>query len=73
MILALGLGVARLIFQKECKILLWQQIASINTQKSGISIHAALPLLFEKTSSSSPQIILSVYNAMTPYPSMVLD
>ena len=58
---------------RSCKILLWQQIASINTQKSGISIHAALPLLCEKTSSSSPQIILSVCKAMTPYPSMVLD
>ena len=69
----MGLGVARLIFQKECKILPWQQIASINTQKSGISIHVALPLFSEKISSNFPQIILSVCKAMTPYPSMVLD
>ena len=67
------MGVARLIFQKECKILLWQQIASINTQKSGISTHAALPLSSKKASSNSPQIILSVYKAMTPYPSVVHD
>ena len=58
MSLALGLGVTRLIFQKECKILPWQQIASINTQKFGISIHVALPL------RASIAGVLNVLNAI---------
>ena len=38
------------------------------THKSGSSIHAALPLLSKKTSSISPQIILSVYETMKLFP-----
>ena len=48
-------------------MLLWKHIALKTTHKSGISIHAALPLLSVKTSSISPQIILPVYKAIKPF------
>ena len=51
---------------------LWKHIALKTTYKSGISIHAALPLLSEKTSSISLQIILPVYKAIKPFPRFLI-
>ena len=65
---ALGLGVAKWIFLNIGQILILKPLAIKTTQKSGISIHAALPLSSKKTSSISPQIILSVYKTMKPFP-----
>ena len=45
-----------------------KHIALKTTHKSGISIHAALPLLSEKISSISPQIILPVYETIKLFP-----
>ena len=65
---ALGLGVAKWIFLKIWQILILKPIALKITHKSGSSIHAALPLSSKKTSSLSPQIILSVYETMKLFP-----
>ena len=63
-----GIGCCKSIFLEIWQTLILKPIALKITHKSGSSIHAALPLSSKKTSSISPQIILSVYEAMKLFP-----
>ena len=60
------LGVARCRFLEDWKIFLWKHIALRITRLSLLSIHAAMPLLSEKTSSISPQLILQLCEIIKP-------
>uniref|UniRef100_A0A7N2MJY0 Uncharacterized protein n=1 Tax=Quercus lobata TaxID=97700 RepID=A0A7N2MJY0_QUELO len=61
-------GFTVFVTKNKFMMLILKPIALKITHKSGSSIHAALPLLSKKTSSISPKIILSVYEAMKLFP-----